>query len=137
MKIEQKNSKHSVPLGLRNWAKRIQNGKKFGSIRYPARFKAATLSLLRIGVKPRVLCNTLGISQISLSAWKKADERKLNMTERYPTGLRELTLIPNAPEGNQIQDRVRIQVGSKVWIEASASVLQGALLRELASLGVT
>jgi hypothetical protein len=134
MNVKQKNAKHPVPLRLRNWAKRIQRGKKFGTVRYPSRFKEEVLSLLQNGVERGVLCKILGISLISLEAWNKANERRQKLPERTQECIRELTLIPDPSE---IRDRVRIQVGSKVWIEASAAVLKGALLRELAALGGT
>lgn len=137
MKIVRKNTKCPVPLKLQNWAKRVQRGKRFGAIRYPARFKEECLTLMRNGMEPGVLRKSLGISLISLESWKKAQARELDLSKGYPAGVRELTLIADTSERREIQDRIRIQLGSKVWIEASASVLQGSLLRELASLEAT
>lgn len=136
MKAKKKNSdKHPVPLNLRNWAKRIRLGKKFGSVRYPAKFKEEILSLLQNGIDRGVLCQALAINPRSLQAWEKAaDEKKLANSEHSLEGVRELMIIPDQRE---IQDRVKIQMGGKVWIEAPANVMQGALLRELAALGAT
>ncbi len=136
MKAKQKdNDQAPVPISLRNWAKKIRFGKKFGSVRYPLQFKKETLGLLQNGVKIGVICQTLAINPRSLQAWEKAaGKKRLDKPERQSNGVRELILIPDKRD---IQDRVKIQIGGKVWIEAPASILQGAFLRELSELEAT